>query len=41
MKKYNLSTLDYKLNYNKFDKIDTEEKAYWLGFLFADGYNGV
>lgn len=21
-----------------FDKIDTEEKAYWLGFIFADGY---
>lgn len=21
-----------------FDKIDCEEKAYWLGFLFADGY---
>ena len=21
-----------------FDKIDTEEKAYWLGFFYADGY---
>lgn len=28
------------LQYNKefFDKIDTIEKAYWLGFLYADGY---
>ena len=25
------------MNYNYFDKIDTEEKSYWLGFLFADG----
>lgn len=24
-------------NNNIFDKIDTEEKAYWLGFLYADG----
>ena len=29
----------YQLNENVFNKIDTEEKAYWLGFLFADGYN--
>lgn len=29
----------YSLNEHAFDVIDTEEKAYWLGFLFADGYN--
>jgi hypothetical protein len=25
-------------NENVFQKIDNEEKAYWLGFLYADGY---
>ena len=25
-------------NENIFDIIDTEEKAYWLGFIYADGY---
>lgn len=26
------------LNHNYFNVIDTEEKAYWLGLLFADGH---
>ena len=26
-----------KINENIFEIIDTEEKAYWLGFLYADG----
>ena len=28
----------YTANYNFFEKIDTEEKAYWLGFIAADGH---
>ena len=43
-KKYNLKSKDptichrkYTINENYFEKIDTEEKAYWLGFLYADG----
>lgn len=28
-----------EVNDNYFNNIDTEEKAYWLGFLYADGYN--
>ena len=27
----------YKADYNKFEIIDNPEKAYWLGFLAADG----
>lgn len=29
----------YQLNENYFDSIDSEEKAYFLGFLYADGSN--
>ena len=28
----------YYYNENYFEKIDNEHKAYWLGFLYADGY---
>jgi hypothetical protein len=28
----------YQVNEKYFEDIDTEEKAYWLGFLYADGY---
>lgn len=28
----------YHFNEKFFDKVDTEGKAYWLGFLYADGY---
>lgn len=29
---------ELKFDNTVFDNIDTEEKSYWLGFLFADGY---
>lgn len=29
----------YSFDEHVFDVIDTEEKAYWLGWLFSDGYN--
>ena len=34
-----MSRTKYIPNDTYFDKIDTEQKAYWLGFLYADGYN--
>ena len=27
----------YTYNHNYFENIDTKEKAYWLGFIYADG----
>ena len=33
-----LNSRRYSLNESFFEKIDTEEKAYWLGFMYADGY---
>jgi transposase len=42
LRKQNIEIINYqnrsKFNENIFDKIDSEEKAYWLGFIFADGY---
>jgi intein-encoded DNA endonuclease-like protein len=32
-----LTNRRYNVNHNYFENIDNEEKAYWLGFLFADG----
>lgn len=34
--KINSKRYDYDENYFKY--IDTQEKAYWLGFIYADGY---
>lgn len=31
-------TLKYTCDSNYFEKIDREDKAYWLGFIYADGY---
>ncbi|WXG43222.1 MAG: hypothetical protein WED04_04100 [Promethearchaeati archaeon SRVP18_Atabeyarchaeia-1] len=35
--KWKANTVHPNLKLNYFGKIDTKEKAYWLGFLFADG----
>lgn len=31
----------FTLDEHYFDKIDSEEKAYFLGYLFADGHNSI
>jgi hypothetical protein len=33
-----LTNRRYVVNHSYFDNIDNEEKAYWLGFIYADGY---
>jgi len=37
LKQYSNEQFDSNLNFNYFYRINTLEKAYWLGFLFADG----
>ena len=37
-KKMGMKKYPYTCDYRFFEKIDTEEKAYWLGFLSADGW---
>ena len=36
--KEKITNRKYFLDENYFEIIDTEDKAYWLGFLYADGY---
>ena len=36
--KMGLKKYPYFCDYHYFDNIDTEEKAYWLGFISADGW---
>lgn len=38
LKKLGYKKSPYYCNQSFFETIDTEEKAYWLGFLYADGY---
>lgn len=33
-----INSRKYHLNHNFFEKIESELQAYWLGFIYADGY---
>jgi len=33
-----VNSKQYSFNENYFENIDTEDKAYWLGFVYADGF---
>lgn len=33
-----INSLKYTFNEDYFENIDTQDKAYWLGFIYADGY---
>lgn len=35
---YQNSNMNLKVRPNLFEQIETEEDAYWLGFIYADGY---
>lgn len=37
MKKLGFTATQLKVNHDYFESIDSERKAYWLGFLMADG----
>lgn len=39
MKRLGISTKRYTVNHDYFSEVDTEDKAYFLGFMYADGYN--
>ena len=36
-----LKKYPYNCNYRFFETIDTEEKAYWLGFIASDGWISI
>lgn len=40
-KKLGLKKYEYTCNFDFFEKIDTEQKAYWLGFISSDGWISI